>query len=116
MVDDSDNSPLTDENFDSELDELNIDIIDDYLEDFDDEQNKRVQHEEEEIDRLWKAKNTLLTELNPSQIKKQENSFISNVDSDQDHNQSIFLQNITKVEVVSIFLLENIVQHRFFPE
>ncbi|CAF4734267.1 unnamed protein product, partial [Rotaria magnacalcarata] len=51
------------EESESELVELQADGLADYVHRLDTEQNELVQQEEQEIVRLWKARNNVLTQL-----------------------------------------------------
>jgi hypothetical protein len=57
----------------------------------DTEQNERMQEEADEIVRLWKAKNTLLSQIESSK-QQEDNGSLSEIESRDDENDSIISQ------------------------
>ncbi|CAF0894236.1 unnamed protein product [Rotaria sordida] len=85
------NSP-SDEDNESELVELQAEGFADYVHRLDTEQNERLQEEEQEIVRLWKARNNVLSQLEFTKEPNNDNISISEVESPYDDNESIISQ------------------------
>ncbi|CAF3923376.1 unnamed protein product, partial [Rotaria sp. Silwood1] len=90
------NNPPSDEENESELVELEAEDFVDYVHRLDTEQNERLQKEEQEIIRLWKARNTVLSQLEstkqPISLQTNGNISISEIESHYDDNESIISQ------------------------
>lgn len=75
----------------------------DYVNCLDSEQNERIQQEEQEISRLWKARSIALTELEyPKKsilTRLDDNKSISEVESHYDETESVISQQTTYSEV-----------------
>ncbi|CAF0754772.1 unnamed protein product [Adineta steineri] len=82
-----------DEDIENELVESEEDGFADYVSRLETEQNERLQEEEDELVRLWKAKNTVLLRLEGSQhpisSPIDDNGSISEIESRYDDNESI---------------------------
>ncbi len=86
-------NPPSDEEIETELVELQAEGFADYVRRLDTEQNERLQEEEHEIVRLWKARNIVLSRL--ESLKQSVSSPVddnSEVESRQDETESIISQ------------------------
>ncbi|CAM4756921.1 unnamed protein product [Rotaria magnacalcarata] len=95
-VDNPFDNPPSDEESESELVELQADGLADYVHRLDIEQNELVQQEEQEIVRLWKARNNVLTQLEYTAPQKSsridDNRSISEAECHFDETASIISQ------------------------
>ncbi|CAF2396824.1 unnamed protein product [Rotaria sp. Silwood2] len=89
-------NPPSDEENESELVELQAEDFADYVQRLDTVQNEQLQKEEQKIIQLWKARNSVLSQLEstkqPISLQTNDNISISEVESHYDDNESIISQ------------------------